>query len=185
MITPEVAAAVAGGAALVSSFAAAFTAIRQGRMNRQLVKLLQINIERREFRDGLLLLGATSRVVAERGDELCAALRTAAATGEVRPKFEAFSAAAEYLLQAWTTFSTRVEPSAFGEVRESISHALEAAEGARLGWLVMTSDGPPTARQTLAGYADTASRWSAECRRMCATGAQASGVLIARQPVIA
>jgi hypothetical protein len=181
MTPSETAAIVAGGAALLSSLAALVTVLRHGKLNRRLLRLQAINIERREFREGLLLLAATSRVVSERGRDLHTTAKGNATSSELRGKFEAFSASAEYLLQAWTSFSVRTSTGAFNEIRESVSRVLEATEAARLGWLVVSSDGPPSTVHALAGYADTASQWSHECQQMCATGAQASGVLIERR----
>jgi hypothetical protein len=174
----EYAAFAAGIAAVLSALAAMFTAARQGRLNRQLVRLQAINIERREFREGLLVLSATSRVVAERGRELTSSAKANGTVSEIRSKFEAFSAASEYLLQSWAGFSSRVAGREFREIRESIARILEASEATRLGWLVLSTGGPPSTAHAMAGYADTASQWSMECQQMCAVGAQASGVLV-------
>ncbi len=177
MTQPDPALLAAAGAAALSSIAAMSTAIRQGRVNRRLVRLQTITIERREFRDSLLLLGATSRVVAERGAELSLGARSNVVPAEFRPSFEAFSASAEYLLQAWSSFAARITPSDFGELRESVSQVLEATESTRLGWMVLTSGGPGSTTDVLAAYADTAARWSAACQQMCAVGAQAARAL--------
>lgn len=172
------AAVVAAVAALLSSLAALFTAIRQGRLNRQLVTLQTINIERREFRESLLVLSATSRIVAERGRELTTAAKSNGTVPEIRSKFEAFSASAEYLLQSWSAFASRITGSDFGEVRESIAKILEATESARLGWLVLSTGGPASTAHTMAVYADSAAQWSLECQQMCSVGAQAGGALV-------
>lgn len=177
MTRADIGVLVAAVAALVSALSALYGALRQGRLERRLIRLQQINVERREHRDSLTALGATSRVVAERGIELGACATERASVAEVRPKFEAFSAAAEYLVQAWAGFSSRITQSDFAEVRESVSRTLEAAEGVRLGWMVLASGGPSSSVEAMAGYAEAAAQWSGECQRMCAVGVRAAGAL--------
>lgn len=177
MTRGDYAAIAAAVAALLSSLAALYTAARQARLGRQLVRLQQVNIERREFRDSLLVLSATSRVVAERGRELTTAAKSNGTVNELRTKFEAFSASAEYLLQSWSAFSSRIRGTDFREIRESIAKILEATESTRLGWLVLSTGGPASTAHAMASYADTAAQWSAECQQMCSVGAQAGGAL--------
>jgi len=174
----DYAAMVAAAAALLSSSASCFAAVRQGRLNRQLAKLQAVNIERKEFRESLLLLSATSRVVAERGRELTTTAKSNGTVTEIRSKFEAFSAASEYLLQSWAAFSSRITNADFRELRESIAKILEASEATRLGWLVLATGGPASTAHAMAGYADTAAQWSVECQHMCSVGAQAGGALV-------
>lgn len=178
MTSSDYAALVAGIAAVLSALSAMFTAVRQGRLNRRLARLQAVNIERREFRESLLVLSATSRVVAERGRDLTSTAKANGTVQEIRTKFEAFSAAAEYLLQSWASFSSRVANREFKEVRESIARILEATEAARLGWLVLSTGGPASTAHAMASYADTAAQWSQECQHMCSVGAQAGGVLV-------
>ncbi len=182
MSRADIAALVAGASAVLSALAAMFTAARQGRLNRRLARLQAVNIERREFRESLLVLSATSRVVAERGRELTSTAKSNGTVAEIRSKFEAFSAAAEYLLQSWSAFSSRIAAKEFREVRESISKILEATEAARLGWLVLSTGGPASTAHAMASYADTAAQWSQECQQMCSVGAQAGGVVVEVPP---